>query len=49
MRLVSPTKNMTLFLTVAKVWVTGGNAYDRLAPGGYDIAGFSLAPRKQKQ
>jgi hypothetical protein len=48
LRLVSPTKNMTLFLTVAKVWVTGGNAYDRLSPGGYDIAGFSIAPRKHK-
>jgi hypothetical protein len=48
LRLVSPTKNMTLFLTVAKVWVTGGSAYDRLAPGGYDIAGFSIAPRKPK-
>ena len=49
MRLFSPTKNVTLFLTVTKVWVTGNNAYDRLAPGGYDIAGFSLAPRKHTQ
>jgi hypothetical protein len=49
MRLFSPTKNVTLFLTVTKVWVTGANAYDRLAPGGYDIAGFSLAPRKHAQ
>ena len=49
MRLFSPTKNVTLFLTVTKVWVTGSNAYDRLAPGGYDIAGFSLAPRKHTQ
>lgn len=45
-RLFSPTKNLTLFLTVTKVWVTGGMPYDRLAPGGYDIAGFSLAPRR---
>jgi hypothetical protein len=47
-RLFSPTKNMTLFLTMSKVWLTGGT-YDRLAPGGFDIAGFSLAPRKQKR
>jgi hypothetical protein len=46
MRLFSPTKNMTLFLTVTKVWVAGGNTYERLGPGGYDIAGFSLAPRR---
>ena len=49
MRLFSPTKNVTLFLTVTKVWMTGNNAYDRLAPGGYDIAGFSLAPRRHTQ
>lgn len=49
MRLFSPTKNVTLFLTVTKVWVTGGTAYERLGPGGYDIAGFSLAPRKHAQ
>lgn len=45
-RLFAPSKNLTLFLTVSKVWVTGGSAYDRLQPGGFDIAGFSLAPRK---
>jgi len=45
-RLFSPTKNLTLFLTITKVWVTGGT-YGRLEPGGYDIAGFSLAPRKR--
>ena len=47
-RLMSPTKNMTLFLTVTKVWVSGGTTLDRLSPGGYDIAGFSLAPRKHQ-
>ena len=47
-RLFSPTKNMTLFLTMSKVWLTGGT-YDRLAPGGFDIAGFSIAPRKQRR
>jgi hypothetical protein len=45
-RLFAPSKNMTLFLTISKVWVPGGTAYDRLQPGGFDIAGFSLAPRK---
>jgi hypothetical protein len=49
MRLFSPTKNVTLFLTVTKVWMTGTNSFDRLGPSGYDIAGFSLAPRKHKQ
>jgi hypothetical protein len=49
LRLLSPTTNVTLFLTVTKVWVTGNSAYDRLTPGGYDIAGFSLAPRKHTQ
>jgi hypothetical protein len=45
-RLFAPSKNMTLFLTMSKVWVPGGTALDRLEPGGFDIAGFSLAPRK---
>ena len=49
MRLFSPTKNVTLFLTVTKVWITGGDAYERLGPGGFDIAGFSLAPRRHTQ
>jgi hypothetical protein len=45
LRLLSPTKNMTLFLSVTKCW-TVGNSTDRLRPGGFDIAGFSIAPRK---
>jgi hypothetical protein len=45
-RLFAPSKNMTLFLTLSKVWVPGGSAMERLQPGGFDIAGFSLAPRK---
>ncbi len=49
LRMLSATRNMTLFLTVTKVWLTGNNPYDRLTPGGYDIAGFSLAPRKHAQ
>jgi hypothetical protein len=48
-RLFAPSKNMTLFLTVAKVWVPGGTAYDRLRPGGLDIAGFSLTRRKHRK
>lgn len=48
-RLFSPTSNMTLFLTVTRVWVSGGTPYDRMTPGGYDIAGFSLAPRKHAE
>jgi len=46
-RLFAPSKNLTLFLTVTKVWVMGG-PIGRLAPGGVDIAGFSLAPRKHR-
>jgi hypothetical protein len=47
-RLFGPTKNMTLFLSIAKCW-TFGNTYDRLNPGGFDIAGFSIAPRKPRR
>jgi hypothetical protein len=45
-RLFAPSKNMTLFLTISKVWVPGGTPMERLQPGGFDIAGFSLAPRR---
>jgi len=44
-RLLSATKNLTLFLTMTKVWTTGGT-YDRLRPGGVELAGFSLAPKR---
>ena len=47
-RLFSAAKNMTLFLTMSKVWLTGGT-YDRLMTGGFDIAGFSIAPRKARR
>ena len=47
-RLFGPTKNMTLFLSIAKCW-TFGNTVDRLNPGGFDIAGFSIAPRKPRR
>jgi hypothetical protein len=48
-RLFAPSKNMTLFLTISKVWVPGGSALDRLQGGGFDIAGFSLAPRRHTE
>ena len=44
-RLFAPAKNLTLFLTMTKVWMTGGT-FDRLQPGGLELAGFSLAPRR---
>src|SRR3954468_12750524 len=47
-RLFAPSSNLTLFLTMTKVWMTGGG-YDRLASGGLDIAGFSLAQRKRSK
>jgi hypothetical protein len=45
-RLFAPTKNMTLFLNVSKVWLDAGDDQDKLR--GFDIAGFSLAPRKKR-
>jgi hypothetical protein len=48
-RLFAPTNNLTLFLTISKVWVPGGTAFDRLQAGGFDVAGFSLAPRKHTE
>ena len=47
LRLAAPTKNLTLFLNVSKVWLSdaseiGGNAR------GFDIVGFSIAPRKTR-
>jgi len=47
-RLFAQSKNLTLFLTVTKVWVTG-SAYSGLGSGGFDIAGFSLAPRRHSK
>ena len=44
-RLFAPAKNMTLFLNVSKVWVNGRRGSGNFR--GYDIAGFSLAPRKR--
>jgi hypothetical protein len=47
-RLFGAHKNATLFLSVTKCWMVGSN-FDRLNSGGFDIAGLSLAPRKNRQ
>ena len=47
-RLFADRKNATLFLTVSKCWTVGSNV-DRLGTGGFDIAGLSIAPRKNRQ
>jgi hypothetical protein len=46
LKLLAPTKNATLFLSITKCWTVGNNA-DRLRPGGFDIAGFSIAPKRR--
>jgi hypothetical protein len=46
-RVGAPTKNLTLFLNVTKVFVASG-ASGAQATKGYDIVGFSLAPRKKR-
>jgi hypothetical protein len=43
-RIGAPTKNLTLFLNVTKVFLATGGNNSR----GFDIAGFSLAPRKKR-
>jgi hypothetical protein len=45
-RLNAPTKNMTLFLNVSKVWLGTGETAARNT--GYDIVGVSIAPRKKR-
>jgi hypothetical protein len=45
LRVASSTRNATLFLNVAKVWVDGAPNLDGHTPG-FDIVGFSIAPRK---
>jgi hypothetical protein len=40
-------KDMTLFVNLSKVWVASG-ADDRASARGYDIVGFSIAPRKNR-
>jgi hypothetical protein len=46
-RVGAPTKNLTLFLNVTKVFVASG-ASGAQGSKGYDIVGFSLAPRKNR-
>jgi hypothetical protein len=46
-RLAAPTRNMSLFLTMSKVWVNGG-AQDQMAARSAQIVGLSLAPRKKR-
>lgn len=45
-RMLSRTKNMTLFLTMSKVWV-GGSDPEQIGARSFQIAGLSLAPRKK--
>jgi hypothetical protein len=46
-KMMSQSKNMTLFLTVSKVWV-GGSSPEQTAGRDFQIAGLSLAPRKKQ-
>jgi hypothetical protein len=46
-RLNSPTKNMTLFVNISKVWPGAGEPAAG-SSGGYDIVGLSIAPRRQR-
>lgn len=46
-RLAAPTKNMTLFVNVSKVWLGTGETAGHNSRG-YDIVGLSLAPRKKR-
>jgi hypothetical protein len=47
-RIFGAHKNATLFLSVTKCWTVGSNL-DRFGSGGFDIAGLSIAPRKNRQ
>jgi hypothetical protein len=46
-RVFGPTKDMTLFLNLSKVWVASGGE-NHGSSRGYDIMGFSIAPRKKR-
>jgi hypothetical protein len=46
-RLFGPTKDKTLFINLSKVWL-GSGSEDSNSARGYDIVGFSIAPRKKK-
>jgi hypothetical protein len=47
MRVGAPSKNLTLFLNISKAWVSG---LSNIAGGsrGFDLVGFSIAPRKAR-
>ena len=45
-RFFAPTKNMTLFLNVSKVWADSGGGEPNL--GSLDMIGFSLAPKRKR-
>jgi hypothetical protein len=46
-RIGAPTKNMTVFLNVTKVFL-GPTEGPAASSRGYDIVGFSIAPRKRR-
>ena len=46
LRLLSSTKNATLFVTAAKCWVSSGSS--QLTNPSFDIVGFSIARRKPR-
>jgi len=46
-RLSSPTKNMTLFVNIAKVWSGGGDPAAG-STGGSEMISLSIAPRRQR-
>jgi hypothetical protein len=45
-RLFGPTKDMTLFMNLSKLWLAGSQ--DEQGTRGYEIMGFSIAPRKKQ-
>ena len=47
-RVGGPTKNFTLFLNVTKLFVGGAATVGPQGTQGYNIVGFSLAPRKDR-
>jgi hypothetical protein len=48
LRVGAPTKNLTLFLNVSKVWVGGLSSNAAGSSRGFDLVGFSIAPRKSR-
>jgi hypothetical protein len=47
LRVAAPTKNVTLFLNVSKVFL-GSVESGASSSRGFDIVGFSIAPRKKR-